>query len=185
MLQKNYVNSTLIFGLMLLFVACSKPQPQPVIPFTPIGTWEMVSIDNTSVQDHFALSGGNIADIETKISQNDFIFFSNGSWYWTLELDILAKLGESGVALIPKVTLAARGLYTQEGMTLILALENLDVQLKPEEFWASAGVTKEAYAKEITAARLFGKIERWDTSVQGRNLTLRNTNGITQVLRKQ
>ena len=70
-------------------------------------------------------------------------------------------------------------------MTLILVLENLDVQLEPKQFWASAGVTKEAYAKEITAARLFGKVERWNMSIQGRDLTLRSTDGITQVLRKQ
>ena len=41
MFRKNYISSTLIFGLMALFVACSKPPPVVLEIFTPmvLGKW--------------------------------------------------------------------------------------------------------------------------------------------------
>jgi hypothetical protein len=148
----------------------------------------MVSIDGKSVTEHFALFGGNLADIETKISQNDFVFFQNGSWFWTLGLDMTADLG-GGVALIPKMSLANHGSYTgsytTSGGTMVIVQQDLGIKFEPEDFWTSAGVTEEAFKKEVTRNWLFGKVENWVASLNGSTLTLTSSSGIVQVLKRK
>ncbi len=184
--------------------------------FTPVGSWETVSIDGKPVTEHLkapilplmeALAEPlaekmqipigpdediSVADIKTKISQNDFVFFPNGSWFWTLEFNIEADLG-GGFALSPTVGLAAAGSYdssfTLKGGTIVIVQEDLQIQLEPEDFWTSAGITEEAFKKEITPNWLFGKaegkVENWEASPNGNTLTLTNANGIRQVLRQK
>ncbi len=190
MLQKNCVSCVLVLGIVLLMVCggCTKPPPIPLMPFTPVGSWEMVSIDDKPIGEYFGLFGGNLANIETKISQNDFVFFENGSWFWTLELDIIAKLG-GGVVLMVKMSLANQGsytgTYTVSGGTMVMVQEDLGIKFDPEDFWTSVGVSEEDFKKAITGDWLFGKVENWVASLNGNMLTLTNTNGMKQVLRRK
>ncbi len=188
MFKKNAVFFLLIYGVMPIFLACSaKECPPPPVPFTPEGSWEVVSIDNKSVENYFALFGGDFSDIETTVAQNDFVFFPNGSsWYWTLVLDIKADMG-GGLALLPKVELAGEGEYTYSDTTrtMVIVQNDLSVQLEPEDFWMSAGVSKEAFKSEVTRTWLFGKVENWRVQRSGRTLILTNSSGIKQVLRQK
>ena len=199
--------------------------------FTPVGSWETVSIDGKPVTEHFLKTpilpfiehlvksffmehfaekiqvpidsdegksvaeylGGVLADIEAKISQNDFVFFDNGSWFWTVEFNIEVDIG-GGLSLIPTVGLAVKGSYydssfTPRGGTIVMVQEDLAIQLEPEDLWTSAGITEEDFKKEITphwlSEKAEGKVENWEASPNGNTLTLTNANGITQVLRRK
>jgi len=190
MFQKNYVAFVLLFSTLLLLACGSKPPPPaastpaPPAPFTPVGSWEVVSIAGETVADRFALFGGDLSDIETTVVQNDFVFFPNGSWFWTLALDIKADMG-GGVALIPKMGLAGQGSYTHTGNTMVMVQEELNIQLEPEDFWMSAGVTEAAFKNEVTRTWLFGKVDNWTLSVAGNTLTLTNASGMKQVLKRK
>ena len=141
------------------------PQQQQQIPFSPVGSWEMVSMDGKAVAEYFALFGGNLADIETRIVQNDFVFIDNGSWFWTLALDMKADLG-GAVALIPKMSLASAGSYTgsytPSGGRMIIIQQDMQIKFEPEDFWASVGVSEADFKQAITRDWLFGKVENWE-----------------------
>ncbi len=188
MLKRNCVFHVSVFGILLVFMACRHHKPIEQELFSPLGCWEVVSIDGKNVSEYFALFGGDLSTIETKIVQNDLCFFDNGSWFWTLDFDIQADLGDA-VALIPKVGLAGKGSYngsfTPRGGTIIMVQEDLQIQLEPESFWVSSGVTEEAFRAEITRSWLFGKIENWSAMATGPRLTLTNSDGIEQVLRRK
>ncbi len=199
--------------------------------FTPVGSWETVSIDGKPVTEHFLKApilpfiehlvesffmehlaekiqvpidsdegkpvseylAGDIADIDAKISQNDFVFFDNGSWFWTVEFNVEADMGD-GLSLLPTVGLAVKGSYyyssfTPRGGTIVMVQEDLAIQLEPEDLWTSAGITEEDFKKEITphwlSGKAEGKVENWEASPNGNTLTLTNANGIRQVLRQK
>lgn len=168
-------------------------QPIPVIPapepksFLTESPWELVSIENKDIEDYFIPLKGDYVDTESEVAQNDFIFFTNGSWYLTLHFKITAKLKDgSGLAYLTEVTLAGRGQYTESNSKLILALEEMDADLKPPKFWESAGVTEESFAESITSGRLYGKVENWTMDRRGNTLILTSVDGkITQVLQQQ
>ena len=136
-----------------------------------VGSWEMVSIDGKSVTEHLwqtvsiddkpfmeylwervqlsdksvaELLGGELSSIETKVTQNDFVLFENGSWFWTFGLNMEADLG-GGVSLIPTMSLANRGSYTplpedSDGTTTNFVREVIKIHLEPEDFWETAAV---------------------------------------------
>ena len=185
------------------------------------GSWEMVSIDDKPVTEHFLkmptpdgkplmeylaeritlefLKGQSVTEllgkeffwdsIEAKDIQNDLIFFTNGSWFRTLMFDIKIDLG-GGVSLLPKVSLAEKGSYngsfTPTGGTIITAQEKLEIRLEPEDFWKkSSGITEEDVLKVIRPNWLFGNDENWEASLNEDTLTLTNTKGIKQVLKRK
>ncbi len=128
--------------------------------------------------------------IEAKDIQNDLIFFTNGSWARILAFDIKIDLG-GGMALLPEVSLAEKGSYnssfTSTEGTIITAQENLEIRLEPEDFWLSSGITEEDVQKIIPRNWLFGNdnIENWEANLNGNTLTLTNTNGMKQVLKRK
>ncbi len=185
------------------------------------GSWEMVSIDDKPVTEHFLkmptpdgkplmeylaeritlefLKGQSVTEllgkeffwdsIEAKDIQNDLIFFPNGSWFRTLMFDIKIDLG-GGVSLLPKVSLAEKGSsngsFTPTGGTIITAQEKLEIRLEPEDFWKkSSGITEEDVLKVIRPNWLFGNDENWEASLNEDTLTLTNTKGIKQVLKRK
>ena len=172
---------------LVLFMGC-RPKPPPIPPFSPIGTWEMVSIDGKPLPQYFALSGGNVGNIETSISQNDFVFFQNGSWFWTLGLEMESDIG-GGVFLKAQMPLAGQGSYTGSytpaGGRMIIVQEDLEIRLTPEDFWASTGVSEADFKAAITRDWLFGKVENWTASLNAGMLTLRSSAGMEQVLRRK
>ena len=191
MFQKNCIFCVLILGIVL-FMGCGgqttlppSPPPGPLPLFSPVGSWEMVSMDGKPVAKYFALFGGNVAEVETAITQNDFVFFENGSWFWTLGLNIEAAMG-GGLKLDVDMSLASQGSYTgsytTSGGTMVIVQQDLGIDFKPEDFWASAGVSEEDFKKAVTRDWLFGKVENWEANFDGNMLTLTNTNGIEQVL---
>ena len=187
-MKKNCVFHVSVFGILLLFMACSAKNTEAPALFTPEACWEVVSIDGKSVSEYFALFGGDLAHIETKIVQNDLCFFDNGNWFWTLDFEIQADLG-AGIALIPKVSLAGKGSYngsyTPRGGTIVMVQEDLEIRLEPEDFWMSSGVTEADFKAGVTSSWLFGKIEHWSARATGPRLTLTNSDGIQQVLMRK
>lgn len=176
----------------IVIIGCAaKPYPivNTVSPTQLIttGSWEMVSIEDTPVEEYFVPLKADYVDTETEITQNDFIFFPSGIWNWTLELKITARLKDgSGLAYLPEVTMAARGHFRRADMELELVLETLKAQLKPPDFWTSAGITEDGFADAVTSGRLFEKIEKWNVNLSGDTLTLTSTDGkTTQVLRRK
>jgi hypothetical protein len=188
MLKKNCVFHVSVFGILLLFMACASKTPEAPELFTPVDCWEVVSIDGKSVSEHFALFGGDLSHMETKIIQNDLCFFDNGSWWWTLEFEIKADMG-GGLNLIAEAGLAGKGSYngsfTPRGGTIVMAQETLNIRLEPEDFWMSAGVSEADFKAGITSSWLFGQIERWSARATGPRLTLTNSDGIQQVLMRK
>ena len=164
------------------------PAPSPALPFTPIGSWEMVSIDGKSVKDYFALYEGNLAHIETKILQNDFVFTKGEEWFWTLKLDIRANLGV-GLNLITEMTVAALGTYsgsyTPSGGSMTIIQKEFNIRFIPEDFWESAGVSEAAFKQSITRDWLSGEVQNWNAQFSGNRLTLTGDNGMKQVLKRQ
>ena len=189
MLKKKCVFHVSVFGIILLFMACSSKNIEAPELFKPDGCWEVVSIDGKSVSEYFALFGGDLSIIETKIVQNDLCFFpQSGKWFWTLDFDIQADMG-GGVALIPKVALAGEGSYsgsyTPRGGTITMAQQELNIRLEPEDFWMSSGVSEADFKAGITGSWLFGKLEHWNARITGPRLTLTNSDGLQQVLMKK
>ena len=179
------------FGILFLFMACSSKSTVSQGTselFTPVDCWEVVSIDGKSVQEYFALFGGDLSVMETEIVQNDLCFFQNGTWFWTLEFEIEANMG-GGLVLQSQVGLAGKGSYngsfTPRGGTLVMAQEDLQVQLEPEDFWTSSGITEEDFRNSVTRNWLFGKIENWSARATGPRLTLTNSDGLQQVLMRK
>ncbi len=176
----------------IVIIGCAaKPYPitNTVSPTQLIttGSWEMVSIEGIPVEKYFVPLKADYVDTETEIAQNDFIFFPSGIWNWTLELKITARLKDgSGLAYLPEVAMAARGHFRRADMELELVLETLNAQLKPPDFWTSAGITEDGFAEAVTSGRLFEKIEKWNVNLSGDTLTLTSTDGkTTQVLRRK
>ena len=186
MFRKKIVFCVLMVGIVLLASCGSKPLPR--FPFSPIGTWEMASIDGKPVTEYFALFGGNLGKIKTDISQNDFVFFQNGSWFWTLGLVIESNMG-GGVYLRAEMSLAGKGsytgTYTPSGGTMVIIQEDLEIRLTPEDFWASADVSESDFKAGITRDWLLGKVENWNARVTGPRLTLTNSEGVEQVLMRK
>lgn len=186
MFQKKSVFCILMVGIVLLAGCGSKEVP--MVPFSPVGTWEMVSIDGKPVSEYFALFGGNLGKIKTDISQNDFVFFQNGSWFWTLGLAIESNMG-GGVYLKAEMSLAGKGSYTgsytPSGGNMVIIQEDLEIRLTPEDFWASAGVSESDFKAAITRNWLLGKVENWTASLNGNMLTLKSSAGTEQVLRRK
>ena len=209
MFKKNHLILILFSLATIIYMGCTivddrpkevppppLPPPQQPIPVTPApepksflteSPWELVSIENKDIEDYFIPLQGDYVDTESEVAQNDFVFFTNGSWYLTLHFKITAKLkDESGLAYLTEVTLAGRGQYTESNTKLILVLEEMDADLKPPKFWESAGVSEESFAEAITSGRVYGKVENWTMDRRGNTLTLTSADGkITQVLRKQ
>ena len=186
MFEKKSVFCILMVGIVLLAGCGSKELP--LFPFSPVGPWEMVSIDGKPVSEYFPLSDGNRGKIKTDISQNDFIFFETGKWYWTLGLVIESNMG-GGTYLRAEMSLAGGGSYTGSytpfGGNMVIIQEALEIRLTPEDFWASAGVSESDFKATITRNWLLGKVENWTASVNGNMLTLKSTSGIEQVLKRK
>lgn len=181
-----------LFCISIVAIGCAAnpiPIANTVSPTQLIttGSWEMISIEDTPVEEYFVPLKADYVDTETEITQNDFIFFPSGIWNWTLELKITARLKDgSGLAYLPEVTMAARGHFRRADMELELVLETLNAQLKPPDFWTSAGITEDGFAEAVTSGRLFEKIEKWNVNLSGDTLTLTSTDGkTTQVLRRK
>ena len=186
MFKKKSVFCVLMVGIVLLAGCGSKELPR--FPFSPIGTWEMESIDGKPVSEYFALFGGNLGKIKTDISQNDFVFFENGSWFWTLGLAIESNMG-GGVYLKAEMSLAGKGSYTgsytPSGGSMIIIQEDLAIRLTPEDFWASAEISESDFKAAITRNWLLGEVENWSARVTGPRLTLTNSDGVQQVLMRK
>ena len=189
MLKKNCVFSISVFSLLLLLMGCRHIEPPKPTLFTPVDCWDVISIDGKNVMDYFAFFDGDLSVMETKILQNDLCFFKNGSWFWTLNLEIEADMG-GGLILKSQIGLAGKGSYdgdyTPTGGTITMAQEKLEIRLEPEDFWLSAGITEQAFRDEVTKSWLFGQIDKWRASAIGPSLTLTNSaTGIQQVLQRQ
>lgn len=186
MFKKKSVFCVLMVGIVLLAGCGSKELPR--FPFSPVGTWEVESIAGKPVSEYFALFGGNLGKIKTDITQNDFVFFENGSWFWTLGLAIESNMG-GGVYLKAEMSLAGKGSYTgsytPSGGSMIIIQEDLAIRLTPEDFWASAEVSESDFKAAITRNWLLGEVENWSARVTGPRLTLTNSDGVQQVLMRK
>lgn len=188
MLKQNCVFLVSVFGILLVFMACGAKTIEAPELFTPVACWEVVSIDGKSVTEYFALFSGDLATMETKIVQNELCFFENGTWFWTLDFKVTADMG-GGVHLIADVGLAGEGSYngtfTPRGGTITMVQQELNIRLEPEDFWMSSGVSEADFKSKITSSWLFAKIEHWSAMATGPRLTLTNSDGMEQVLRRK
>ena len=216
--MKPTIFMNLILATLVLF--STTDVKAGLILMTPIGSWEMVSMDDKSVTEHLwqtvsiddkpfmeylwervridedlfgaksvaELYGGDLSSIETKVVQNEFVFFDNGSWFWTLGLDMEVELG-GGLALVPTMSWTTQGSYTVlhkgSDSTIAIVREDLDIRLEPENFWTSAGVSEADIKQAIPWDRPLGQVENWEARFDRNTLTLTSTDGIQHVLKRE
>ena len=182
---------------------------------TLVGSWEVVSIDGKPVMEHLRetvsiddkpfmeylwertrvdfdlFDGKSVAELLerdlSKVTQNNFVFFNDGSWRWRLRLDMEADIG-GGLTLIPAMSLANHGFYNGlDDVTINIIRGELDILLEPEDFWVSVEGLEEDMREAITRDWLFGKVENWEErfSDDENTLTLTRPDGIKLVLKRK